>query len=169
MVGDIVAVVAAVSTTAVVDKAVGNNSCFTMVMTNWFWAQQKNRNYHKSNNSNSGYMITAIAVIATAAATTARVTATATAATKSTATAAAIRVMNHPEQQQASNNISNKQTVRIINDNNYCYDANYGNCRNKPAAAATLAALATVSTMAVWRSSKCYQSGQSENILEPVT
>ena len=39
VVGDIVAVVTAVSTTAAVHKAVGNNSCFTMVITtNWFWA-----------------------------------------------------------------------------------------------------------------------------------
>ena len=35
-----------VSTAAVVDEPVGNNSCFTMVMTNWFWAQQQMRNYH---------------------------------------------------------------------------------------------------------------------------
>ena len=35
-----------VSTTAAVDKPVGSDSCFTMVMTNWFWAQQQNRNYH---------------------------------------------------------------------------------------------------------------------------
>ena len=34
-----------VSTTVVVDNPVGNNSCFTMVMTNWFSAQQQNRNY----------------------------------------------------------------------------------------------------------------------------
>ena len=34
-----VVVVAVVSTTAVVDKAVGSNSCFTLVMTNWFRAQ----------------------------------------------------------------------------------------------------------------------------------
>ena len=35
-----------VSTTAVVDTAVGNNSCFTMVMTNSFWAQQQTNNCH---------------------------------------------------------------------------------------------------------------------------
>ena len=33
------------STTAVVDKTVGNNSCLTIVMTNWFWATQQNSNY----------------------------------------------------------------------------------------------------------------------------
>ena len=31
---------------AVLDKAVGNNSCFAMVMTNCFWATERNRNYH---------------------------------------------------------------------------------------------------------------------------
>ena len=43
-----VVVVDFVSTTAVVDKAAGNHSCFTVVMTNWFWAQQQNRNYRVS-------------------------------------------------------------------------------------------------------------------------
>ena len=42
----VAAVIAAVSTTAVVDKAVGNDSCFTMVMASCFWAPQQNRNYH---------------------------------------------------------------------------------------------------------------------------
>ena len=37
---------ATATTTTVVNKAVGNNRCFTMVMTNWFWAQQQKRNYH---------------------------------------------------------------------------------------------------------------------------
>ena len=45
VVGDVVAVVAAVSKTAVIDTPVGNHSCLTMVMTNWFWATQQNRNY----------------------------------------------------------------------------------------------------------------------------
>ena len=35
-----------VSTTAAVDKTVGNNSCFTMVMTNWFWDTERNVNHH---------------------------------------------------------------------------------------------------------------------------
>ena len=33
-----------VSTTAAVNKPIGNNSCFTMVMTNCFWAQQQTNN-----------------------------------------------------------------------------------------------------------------------------
>ena len=47
----VVAVVAAVST-AVVDKPVGNSSCLTMVMTNWFWAHQQNRNHHDNSGRN---------------------------------------------------------------------------------------------------------------------
>ena len=35
-----------VSATALVNKPVGNNSCFTMLMTNWFWAQLQNRNHN---------------------------------------------------------------------------------------------------------------------------
>ena len=35
-----------VSTTAAVDKPIGNNSCFTMVMTNCFCAQFQTNNCH---------------------------------------------------------------------------------------------------------------------------
>ena len=34
-----------VSTATDVDKAVDDKSCSTMVMTNWFWAQQRKSNY----------------------------------------------------------------------------------------------------------------------------
>ena len=60
------------STPAIVDKPVGNNSCFAMVMTNRFWAQQQNRNhrikYHLANSTIAGSSAVAVVVAVAAVA-----------------------------------------------------------------------------------------------------